>query len=73
MAERGTTGGAPVEGLAGGPGPTPPGFDDGTPKPLEDAGAGAPGGAGQRAEAAREARPERSGAARGDPEEPDPS
>ena len=46
------------EGLAGGPGPTPPGFDDGLPKPLEGAPAAAAG-----------ARPPE----RADPEEPDPS
>jgi hypothetical protein len=70
---------APVEGLAGGPGPTPPGFDDGTPHPE------APRVAGEDPPARPPPRPEdreddatrraagRSGAARGDPEEPDPS
>ncbi len=70
---------APVEGLAGGPGPTPPGFDDGTPHPEaprvagEDPPAPPPlepeepeARAGRTAAGAR-------GAARGDPEEPDPS
>lgn len=51
----------PVDGIAGGPGPTPPGLDDGTPlvvpaqpetPPPREAGAGR---------------------TRGDPEEPDPS
>lgn len=69
----------PVEGLAGGPGPTPPGFDDGTPhaeaprspgedpQPLPPAPAeDAEGEGGRRAAGG-------GGAARRDPEEPDPS
>ena len=55
----------PSEGLAGGPGPTPPGFDDGLPKPLEGAPA-APGGPASEQGGGRPA-------PRGDPEEPDPS
>jgi hypothetical protein len=72
---------APIEGISGGPGPTPPGFDDGTPHleaprtPGEDP--PAPEAAdreGERGgEPTREAAPVRWGAARGDPEEPDPS
>jgi hypothetical protein len=68
----------PVEGLAGGPGPTPPGFDDGTPRPEaprvagEDPPARPPSAREDpEGEAGRSAGP--AGAARGDPEEPDPS
>ncbi len=73
----------PAPGLAGGPGPTPPGVDDGTPRPAVEgpdakprsAGAQDPA-AGERDPAAGEASrggPDRDGAAHGDPEEPDPS
>jgi hypothetical protein len=48
-------------GMAGGPGPTPPGLDDGTPVVVP---------AQPETPAAREAGAERQ---RGDPEEPDPS
>ncbi len=54
---------APGEGIAGGPGPTPPGFDDGTPQVIP---------AQPETPPAREAGPEK-GPGRGDPEEPDPS
>jgi hypothetical protein len=66
---------APIEGLAGGPGPTPPGFDDGTPS-IE---VGRPPGEDPPAPRAAEEQDEErtaggsGGAARGDPEEPDPS
>jgi hypothetical protein len=66
---------APIEGLAGGPGPTPPGFDDGTPHvepPREPGEDPAPPPASEEHEAEREAAGS-GGAARADPEEPDPS
>lgn len=73
MAERGAASGAPGpgEGLAGGPGPTPPGFDDGTPRPLEGADARKPVPEEEDRGVRREVR--RGAAPRGDPEEPDPS
>ncbi len=61
----------PTEGLAGGPGPTPPGFDDGTPRPAP------PRAAGEDATAPPPVpEDEREGGRappRADPEEPDPS
>ncbi len=51
----------PAEGIAGGPGPTPPGLDDGTPVVVP---------AQPETPPRREAGAERE---RGDPEEPDPS
>ncbi len=54
---------APGEGIAGGPGPTPPGLDDGTPQVIP---------AQPETPPAREAEPE-GGSERRDPEEPDPS
>lgn len=55
--------GAP--GLAGGPGPTPPGVDDGTPRPTQRAvGEDAPQSAAAQGEEARVA--ERSAGTRGD-------
>lgn len=76
MAEESKPGGAPEtsEGLAGGPGPTPPGFDDGTPRAAAAPGASpAAGAAGEEAEAPRGARAVEAARPRGDPEEPDPS
>jgi hypothetical protein len=70
---------APVEGLAGGPGPTPPGFDDRTPHPEvprvagEDPPAPPPPEPEDRERRAGRGAAGRRGAARGDPEEPDPS
>lgn len=66
-------------GLAGGPGPTPPGVDDGTPKPVEgeDEGTGpVPQGAAQkragevaeRSAGTRQADVEQAGERRADPE-----
>ena len=52
----------PKEGIAGGPGPTPPGLDDGTPQVVP---------ARPETPPAREAAAERGD--RRDPEEPDPS
>lgn len=66
MAEHDDERGSAPEGLAGGPGPTPPGFDDGMPKPLEGSPAGQAGGIAAPAASERPA-------PRGDPEEPDPS
>lgn len=56
----------PTPGLAGGPGPTPPGIEDGTPRPVPAA-PETPPGAGRAAEGKPGGRPLR------DPEEPDPS
>jgi hypothetical protein len=76
MPDDGKGEGAPIEGLAGGPGPTPPGFDDGTPRiepprePGEDP--AAPPRAPEEHDEERKAAGSR-GATRADPEEPDPS
>ena len=53
----------PAEGIAGGPGPTPPGFDDGTPQVIPAQPETPP----KRKAGARDRRD------RPDPEEPDPS
>jgi hypothetical protein len=68
-------GGGPTvpQGLAGGPGPSPPGVDDGTPKVATEGSEGLlPEPADEGTVGRRSARAE-GAAARGDPEEPDPS
>ncbi len=55
---------APGEGLAGGPGPTPPGLDDGTPQVIPAQPETPRRAAGEEGEERRD---------RPDPEEPDPS
>lgn len=67
-------GGGPTvpQGLAGGPGPSPPGVDDGTPKVATEGPEGLlPEPAGEETAGRRTAA--EGAAARGDPEEPDPS
>jgi hypothetical protein len=61
------------EGLAGGPGPTPPGFDDGTPRAAPATPASPAAEAAGEAEAPRGAPAADAARPRGDPEEPDPS
>jgi len=76
MPDDGKSEGAPIEGLAGGPGPTPPGFDDGTPhaEPPRTPGEDPPAPSRAPEEHDEERRTAGSaGAARADPEEPDPS
>jgi hypothetical protein len=64
----------PPQGIAGGPGPSPPGFDDGTPKVTTEGTDAPPLATADEAPAERTARSEEEAApARGDPEEPDPS
>jgi len=65
----GTTG---SQGLAGGPGPAPPGVDDGTPKAGAESLDALPLAAPAGEEAALRGAPE-GGGGRSDPEEPDPS
>ena len=76
MAENDKPGGGPTapQGLAGGPGPSPPGVDDGMPKVATE-GSDAPPVAvpGGEEPGERAARRSEAGAARADPEEPDPS
>jgi hypothetical protein len=63
----------PPQGLAGGPGPSPPGVDDGTPKVATEGSDVPPLAAGDEEAARHVERGEETAAARGDPEEPDPS
>jgi hypothetical protein len=63
----------PPQGLAGGPGPSPPGVDDGTPKVATEGSDVPPITATDEEAAGHTARAEEAAPARGDPEEPDPS